>query len=176
MATANVTRTTLRNKQMVDNQINPETWTRSTKRCEMDTRHVHISQEIDVCKDLDADTNFPTMHFLSHWVQLIPQYAVLIQDSAKGLEQSPKTNLKVSWTTFNHNLNHHSNVITIQRRIVCFELRELNGPDRAPHRENSTADPQHPPFRYFCCCPPGPLVICEALKHGASKRPCWKAS
>jgi len=43
------------------------------------------------------------------------------------------------WNASNHNLNYLPQVITCQRRILLFEIRELNLQALAQHRENSTA-------------------------------------
>ena len=54
-------------------------------------------------------------------------------------EQAHKTNLKDGWNASNHNLNYLPQVITFQRRILCFEIRELNLQALAQRRENSAA-------------------------------------
>jgi hypothetical protein len=48
-------------------------------------------------------------------------------------------NLKDSWNASNHNLNYLPQVITFQRCILCFEIRELNLQAPAQRRENSAA-------------------------------------
>jgi len=48
-------------------------------------------------------------------------------------------NLKDSSTASNYNLNYLPQVITIQRRILCLEIRELNVQALAQHWENSAA-------------------------------------
>jgi hypothetical protein len=48
-------------------------------------------------------------------------------------------NLKAGWNASNHNINYPPQVITIQRRILCFETRELNLQALARRRENITA-------------------------------------
>jgi hypothetical protein len=48
-------------------------------------------------------------------------------------------NLKHSWNTSNHNLNHQPQLITIQRRIRCFDIRELNLQTLAQRWENNAA-------------------------------------
>jgi len=65
-------------------------------------------------------------------------------DYSKGSSQDmnptlTKTNLKDGWNASNHNLNYLPQVITFQRRILCFEIRELNLQALAQHRENSVA-------------------------------------
>ena len=99
----------------------------------------YISHEIDVSKELDADFNFPKIHLMSHWVELIRRYGDLQQYSAKRHEQAHKTNLKDGWNASHHNLNYLPRVITFQRRILCFEIRELNLQALAQRQENSAA-------------------------------------
>jgi len=48
-------------------------------------------------------------------------------------------NLKDGWNTSNYNLNNLPQVITFQRRILCFEIRELNLQTLAQCQENSAA-------------------------------------
>jgi len=48
-------------------------------------------------------------------------------------------NFKDSWNASNHNFNHRPQVITFQRRILCFEIRELNLQALAQGRGNSAA-------------------------------------
>jgi transposase len=63
----------------------------------------------------------------------------LHKNSAERDEQAHITNLKDSWNASNHNLNHLPQVITFQRCILCFEIRELNLQALAQRRENSAA-------------------------------------
>ena len=48
-------------------------------------------------------------------------------------------NLKDGWNASNHNLNYLPQVITFQRRILCFKHTELNLHALAQRRENSSA-------------------------------------
>ena len=48
-------------------------------------------------------------------------------------------NLKDIWNTSNLDLNDLPQVITFQRSILCFEIRELNLQAFAQHWENSAA-------------------------------------
>jgi hypothetical protein len=48
-------------------------------------------------------------------------------------------NLMDGWNASNHNLNYLPQVITIQRRFICIEIRELKQEALAQHWENSTA-------------------------------------
>jgi len=48
-------------------------------------------------------------------------------------------NLMDSWIASNHNLNYLPEVITFQRRILSFEIRELNFQALAQRQENSAA-------------------------------------
>jgi hypothetical protein len=97
----------------------------------------YISGEIDISKELDALFNFPKIHLMSHWAEQVRQYGTLQQYSAERHEQAHKTNLKDGWNASNHNLNYLPQVITFQRRILCFELRELNRQALPQLRENS---------------------------------------
>jgi hypothetical protein len=63
----------------------------------------------------------------------------LQQYSAERHEQAPQTNLKDSRNASNHDLTYLPQVITFQRRILCFEIRELNLQALAQCRENSAA-------------------------------------
>jgi len=138
-AKANALRTELVKKRKLDEESNAETWTPSKKRREMNAWRDYISHEIDVSKELDADFNFPKIHLMSHWVEQIRRYGALQQYSAERHEQAHKTNLKDSWNASNHNLNYLPQVITFQRGILCFEIRELNLQALAQRRENSAA-------------------------------------
>jgi hypothetical protein len=121
-------------KREVDEEPNAETWTLSKKRREMNAWRDYISHEIDVSKELDADFNFLKIHLMSHWVKQILRYAALHQYPAERHQQAHKTNLKDSWNAFIHHLNYLPQVITIQRRILCFEIREHNLQALAQHR------------------------------------------
>ena len=144
-AKANALRMELVKERMVDEETNAETWTPSKKRCEMIAWWDYISHKIDVSKELDADFNFLRIHLMSHWVEQICRYRDLQQYSAERHELAHHTNLKDSWNTSNHNLNYLPQVITFQRRIVCFEMRQLNLQALAQHRENSAAACKVPP-------------------------------
>jgi len=50
-----------------------------------------------------------------------------------------KRHLKDGWNASNHNLNYLPQVITFQRRILCFEIRELNLQALVQRRENCAA-------------------------------------
>jgi hypothetical protein len=134
-----VLRTELMEKRKVDEETNAETWMPYKTRHEMNAWRDDISHEIDVSKLLGADFNFPKIHLMSHWVVQICQYGALQQYSTERHEQAHKTNLKDSWNASNHNLNYLPQVITIQHRILCFEIRELNLQALAQCRENSAA-------------------------------------
>jgi len=99
----------------------------------------YISHEIDVSNELDADFHFPMIHLMSHWVEQIRRYGALQLYSAESHEQAHKTNLKDGWNASNHNLNYLPQVITIQRRILCFGIRELILQALAQRREDSAA-------------------------------------
>jgi len=76
---------------------------------------------------------------MSHWVDQIRRYGALQQHSAAIHEQAHNANLKDGWNASNHNLNYLPQVITFQRRILCFEIRELNLQALAQRRESSAA-------------------------------------
>jgi hypothetical protein len=123
----------------VDEETYAETWTPSKKRREMNAWRDYISHKIDVSKKLDADFNFPKIHLMSHWVKQIRRYRAFQQHSTERHEQAHKTNLKDSRNASNHNLNYLPQVITFHRRILCFEVRELNLQALVQRRENSAA-------------------------------------
>jgi len=139
MAKANALRTELVKKRKVDEETNAETWTPSKKRREMNAWRDYISHDMDVSKELDADLNIPKINLMSHWVEQIHWYGALQHYSAERHEQAHKTNLKDGCNASNHNLNYLPLVITFQRRILCFEIRELNLQALAQRRENSAA-------------------------------------
>jgi len=126
-------------KRNVDEESNAETWMPSKKPREMNAWWDYISQDIDVSKELHADINLPKIHSISHWVEQIRQHGALQQYSAEKHEQAHKTNLKDGWNASNHNLNYLPQVISFQRRILCFRIRELNLKALAQRRDNSAA-------------------------------------
>ena len=83
--------------------------------------------------------DFPKISFTLHWVQQICRYRALQQYVAEGYEQAHQMNLKDSWNTSNPNLNYLPQVITLHRRILCLNIRELILQALAHSRENSTA-------------------------------------
>jgi len=138
-AKANALGTELVKNQKVDEATNAETGTPSTTRREINTWRDYMNHEMDFSKELDADFHFPKIHLMSQWFGQIRPYGALQQYSAERHEQAHKTNLKAGWNTSNHNLNYLPRVITFQRRILCFEIREFNLRAFAPPRENSAA-------------------------------------
>jgi hypothetical protein len=139
-AKANALKTELVKKRKVDEKTNAETWTPSKKRRKMNDWRDYISHERDVSKELDANFNFLKIHLISHWVEQIRRYRALQQYSAERHEQAHNTNLKDGWNPSNHNLNHLPQVITLQSRILCFEIREINLPALTQRQENSAAE------------------------------------
>jgi len=142
------------------------------KRRKMTAWRDHISLEIDVSKELDANFNFPKIHLVSHWVEQIRLYRAMQQYSAKRHEQAHETNLKEGWNTANRNLNYLPQVIASQHHIFCFEIGGLNlqaFAQRCCHL-------QSPPFRSWSGCPLESLLISLARIHGTLKRSRWKAS
>jgi hypothetical protein len=138
-AKANALRTELVKKRNVDEETIADTWTPSKKRHEMNAWRDYISYEIDISKELDADFNFRKIHLMSHWAEQIRRYGALQQYSSEGHQQAHQRNLKDGWNTSNHNLNYLPQVITFHRRILCFEIRELNLQALPQYRENSPA-------------------------------------
>jgi len=135
----NALRTELMKKRKIDQETNAETWMPSKMRREMNAWRDYISHEIDVSKALDAELNILMIHLRSHWVEQIRWYVTLQQYSAKRHEQAHKTNLKDGWKASNHNLNYLLQVITFQRRILCFQIRDLNLQVFAQRQEHSTS-------------------------------------
>jgi hypothetical protein len=135
----NVLRTELVKKQKVDEETHAHTSTPSKKRREMNTSRDCISHEVDGSKELDADFKFPKINLMAHWVEQIRRSGPLQQYSAERQEQAHKTKLKDGWNASNQNLNYLPQAITIQRRILCSEIKELNLPTLAQRRENSAA-------------------------------------
>jgi len=138
-AKANAPRTELVKKRRVDRETHAETWMPSKMWRKMTTWGEYISTEIHISKQLDANFTIPKIHLISHWVQQIRWYGALQQDSAKRHEHAHKTNLNDSWNTANHNRNNMPQVVTLQRRILCFERRELNLQALAQRRGHSMA-------------------------------------
>jgi len=135
----NALRTELVKKREVDEETNTETCKLSKKRREMNTWRDYISHEINISNELNANFNFPKIHLMSHWAELVHRYGALQQYSAERNEQAHKINLKDGWNASNHNLNYQPQGIAFQRRILCFEIREFNIEALAQCRENSAA-------------------------------------
>jgi len=138
MAKATALRMELVKKRKVDEETNSETWTPSKEWPEMNTWRDYVSHEINISKELDANFNFAKIHLMSHWAEQIRRYGALEQYSAETQAHAHKTNLKDSWNVSNHNLNYLPHVITFQRPILCFEIRQLNLQALAQRWENST--------------------------------------
>ena len=126
-------------RRKVDEETNVETWMLSMMQLEMNPWWDDISNERDVSIEFDADFNFPLIQLMSHWVEQIRRYGAWQQYSAERQEQAHKTSLNDGWNSSHHNLNNLPHVITYQRRILCFEVRELKLQAHAQHRENSGA-------------------------------------
>ena len=71
MAKATALMMELEKKRKVDEETNAQTWMPSKKWREMNTWWDYISHKIDVSKELDADFNFPKIHWISQWVEQI---------------------------------------------------------------------------------------------------------
>jgi hypothetical protein len=115
----------------------------------------YISQQLDVCKELDADFNVPMIHLMSHCVKQIRQHRALQHYSAGRHEQAHETNLKDCWNTSNHNLNYLPQVTTSQRPILCVEIGELNLKALAHSRETRVATGKVFPFVVDLAAPLG---------------------
>jgi hypothetical protein len=135
----NAMRKELLMKRKLDEETNADSWTPSKKRREMNAWRDYISREIDISKELDDNFNFQKIHLMSHWAEQICRYGALPEYSAERHEQAQKTNLKDGWNASNHNLNYLPQVITFQRRILCFKIRELNLKVLAQSSENRAA-------------------------------------
>jgi len=138
-AKANALRMDLVKKWKVDEETNAETWVPSMKRSEINAWRDYISHERDVSKELDADFKCPKICLMSHWVKQIRWYGAMQQYSAERHEQAHKPNLKDNWNASNHNLYYLPQVITFQRRIICFEIIKLNLQALRQRWENSAA-------------------------------------
>jgi len=138
-AKANALSTDLVKKRNVDEETNAETWTQSRKWRKMNTWQDYISNEIDVSKELDADFNVLKIHLMSHWVEQIHHYGALQQYSGERHEKAHETNVMDGWNASNHNRNYLPQVITFQRHILCFEMRELIPQAPAQCQEDSAA-------------------------------------
>jgi len=113
-------------KGNIDKETIPDTWTQCKKRWWMNVSRDYISHKMDISKEFDADFNFQEIHLMLHRVGQIRRYRAVQQYSAERHEQAHKTNLKDSWNTSNHNHNNLPHVISGQRDILCFEIREPN--------------------------------------------------
>jgi len=138
-ATANSRRMEHVKTRKVDKETNADSWTLSKKQREMNAWHDYISREIDISKELDSNIQFPKIHMMSHLGYQICQYGALQQSSAERHGQPQKTNLKDGWNTSNRKLNYLPQVITFQRRILWFEIRELILQALPQRGENSAA-------------------------------------
>jgi hypothetical protein len=170
-ANANALRTKLVKKRKVDEETNAETWMLSKKRRKMNAWPDYISHEIEISKELDADFIFPKIHLMSHWAEQVCRYGALQQYSAARHEQAHKTNLKDGWNASNHNLHYVPQVITFQRRILCFEIRELNLQALAQRRENSAATCKVLPSGAELAAPQGPQSYAKPEFMGPQNRP-----
>jgi len=103
----------------------------------MNTWHDYLSHKIDVFKEFDTNFNFAKIHLMSHLVEQICRYGVMKQYFAARYEHAHKPNLKDGWNTFNHNLNYLPQLISFQRCIRCFKIRELKLKAITQLRENS---------------------------------------
>jgi len=105
-AKANALRTELKKMKKLDEESYANTWTVSKKRREMISWRDYISHEIDVSKELDADSICPKIHLMSHWVEQIRRYRPLQKYSAERHGRAHWMNLKNGGNTSNHNLNY----------------------------------------------------------------------
>jgi hypothetical protein len=63
---------------------------------------------------------------MSQQIEQIQQYIAIQHYSAEIQEQAHKTNLMDDQNPSHHNLDFLPQVITFHRRILCFQMRELN--------------------------------------------------
>ena len=86
-----------------------------------------VYQPQDRCfQGIGCRLQLPKIHLMFHWVEQIRRYGALQQYSAEKHEPARGTNVKDGWNASNHNLNYLPQVITCQRRILCFKISELN--------------------------------------------------
>jgi hypothetical protein len=130
-----------------------------------------ISHWIDNSKELDDDVNFPKIHLMSHRAKHIRRYGTLQQYCADRHEQANNTILNDSWNASNHNLNNLAQVITFQRSILCFKIRELNLQALAPHQVNSVSAFKVLPAGGDLVATLSPPVTCEARIHWTLELP-----
>jgi len=76
---------------------------------------------------------------MSHWAKPSRWYWALQQRYVQRHEQAHITNLKDGWNAPNHNINYLLQVITFQRCIICFKIREPNLQALVQRQENITA-------------------------------------
>jgi len=87
-AISNPLKTELMKRRKVTKETNAKTWTLSKDWREMNTCRYFISHVIDVSNELDADFNFPKIHWMSQWVEQNRPYRALQQYSAESHEQA----------------------------------------------------------------------------------------
>ena len=169
-AKADALRTELVKQRKVHAETNAETWMPSKKRLEMNAWWDYISHEIDISKEFDDDFDFPRIHLRSHWAEQIRRYRAFKQHSAERHDQAHVTNLKDGWDAFNHNLYYLPQVITIQRRILCFEIRELNLQALTHSRRNSAAACEVLPYGADLAAPLSPQSYAKPEFMGPQNR------
>jgi hypothetical protein len=79
------------------------------------------------------------IHLMSHWAEQTRRYRAWQQYSAERHEHAHKTNLKDGWNASNHNLNYLQQEIRFERRILSFEMRDLNPEALTQRWEKSAA-------------------------------------
>ena len=126
-------------KGNVGMETNAETRTLSKMLHERKDWWDYISHKIYVCKKLDANSNFPNIHLMSHWAEQICWYGALQQYSADSYQEKLKTDLQDSWNTLYHNLNYLRQVISYQCCILCFKIRDLIPQTLTNRRQHSAA-------------------------------------
>jgi len=102
-------------------------------------------KNIGVPKELDAEFNLAKIHLMSQWVEQIRWYGAIQSYSAERHEPAHITYLTDGWNAPNHNMNHLPQVFTLQRRILCFGIRELTLQAVTWGRENTAAAWKVPP-------------------------------
>jgi hypothetical protein len=106
MDKAYLLRTELAKKRKVNEETNVETSMASKKGREMNACRDYIIHTIEVSQELDADFNFPNIHFMAHLLKQICRYTALQKYSAERPKHANKMKLKDGWHSSNFKLNY----------------------------------------------------------------------
>ena len=132
---ANALSTEIVKKWKIDEETNDDTSALSHKRHEMKAWRDTIRHVIDVSIMIDDNFNIRKIHLMTYWVEQIGRYGALPQRSAQRHAQAHKMYWKDSWIASNYKLNDLWRVMTIQHRILSFEVTVLNLQALAQSRE-----------------------------------------